>query len=164
MTSKPEVIRKRTLDGIGGFRRTRRDVVPKSASGACAPIRCFPAQGCRSQLAWVSACSRDPSRLSEPRRAQEETEFAQVRRLPDGIAEYSCDASREEPDSRFQHVSQPLSPCARWPSACPAARAGLRSRYRRLHKRGASQQPIAQLIVEGARFFCSRKNLYRRTT
>src|SRR6201987_4562966 len=70
-------------------------------------------------------------------RVQEETEFAQVRRLPDGIAEYGCDASREEPDSRFQHVSQPLSPCARWPSACPAARAGLRSRYRRLHKRGA---------------------------
>jgi len=32
MTGKPEVIRRRTLDRNGGFRRTRREVVPKSAS------------------------------------------------------------------------------------------------------------------------------------
>jgi hypothetical protein len=31
MTGKPEVIRKRTLDRIGGFRPAKRDVVQKSA-------------------------------------------------------------------------------------------------------------------------------------
>jgi hypothetical protein len=38
MTSYAEVIRRRTMDGFGGFRPTRREVVQKSASGKSAPV------------------------------------------------------------------------------------------------------------------------------
>jgi hypothetical protein len=37
MTGKPEVIRRRTLDRIGGFPPARREIVPKSACGKGSP-------------------------------------------------------------------------------------------------------------------------------
>ena len=48
LTGKPEVIRRRTLDRIGGCRRTRREVVQKSSSRRSAPMLTFSCDISRS--------------------------------------------------------------------------------------------------------------------
>jgi len=85
--------------GSRATKKNLRRAGQKSASGSLPSLSRLPARDCRSRHGRVSACSRDTARLSEPMRGQGETEFAQVLRLRDGIAEHRCDASRGEPDS-----------------------------------------------------------------
>src|ERR1700680_5299660 len=96
VTDCSEVIPRKELPAPG---KNLSDADHKSASGSLPPLSCLPIRDCRSRHGRVSACSRDTAQLSEPMRGQVETEFAQVLRLRDGIAEHRYDASRGAPDS-----------------------------------------------------------------